>query len=77
MTNEQRNKIFFILQEIEVLEADFKRQMTEKRNELIQCSLWFDNYLEMYKFIKKFTPDFQSFLKDIQESRELRRQNGR
>ena len=76
MKIEIRNKIFFILQELESIEAKYKQDLYQKRKELIELAVHFDNYKEMYSFIKKFTNNKEQFVQDLQDARALRRKEG-
>ena len=57
-----------LLQEIELEQKMHEIHMEKRRQELMAFVPYFDDYREMYSFIKKNTPNLEAFCRDINEA---------
>ena len=64
----KQNEIKELLQIVSLKQAIHDREMSEMRKRLISYAKYFDNYAEMYLFIKANTFSLADFCKDMWEA---------
>lgn len=75
MNVEQMLSVEDKLLEINNVNQKYTSDMNKLRKELIQHSVYFESYTEMYLFIKKHTPTLEAFNLDMLEAREIYENN--
>ena len=71
MTSQQKSCVRDKLNEIILTQEWYKKTMSRLRVELLLNAKNFDNYVEMYSFIKKNTPSLEDFCLDMLDAREM------